>query len=214
MPRIRVRALATFVAVGGTLLGSPIHACDDRAAAACQHAQAPLSGAPEAFDQRSSKPLRGARAPEQRDVDPSANVTALSAMTQADRHNGFFTQQFQRFVSKQPITTATAEELRRPWPDPTLLAINSIHPVLGGIIVASNDDVANNLKHSTANETAVNDHNNLGDENHRTMGDKRTAVFQSRASDDGPVSFSWVELAFLLWGGLLTVGSGLRLIFG
>jgi hypothetical protein len=214
MPRIRALALATAVAIGGTLLGASIHACDDRSAATCQHALPPSSPTSEAFDQRSSKPHRGAPAPHERQVHPSPNVTAPSVMTPADRDNGIFAEQFHRFVSKQPITTTTARELRSPWPDPALLAIKSVHPVFGGAIVASNDDVANNLKHSMANEVAVNDHNNLGDENHRTMGDKRTVVLQSRASDNGPLSVSWVELAFLLWGGLLTVGSGLRLIFG
>ena len=214
MPRICALALATAVAIGGALLGSSIHACEDRSAAACQHALTPSSPTPEAFDQRSSKPHDGARAPQQQHAHPSPNVTALSVMTQADRDNGIFAQQFQRFVSKQSIATATAEELTSPWLDPALFAISSTPPVVGGIIVASNDAMANNLKHSTANEVAVNDHNDLGDENHRAMGERRSAVLQSRASDNGPASVSWVELAFLVWGGLLTVGSGLRLIFG
>ena len=214
MPRICALALATAVAIGGTLLGSSIQACDDRSAAACQHALAPSSPPPEAFDQRSSKPHDDARAPPPQHGDPSPNVTALSAMTQADRDNGIFAQQFQWFVSKQSMATATAEELRSPWPDPALLAITSTPAVVGGIIVASNDAVANNLKHSSANEVAANDHNDPGDENHRAMGERRSAAFQSRASDNSPVSASWVELAFLIWGGLLTIGSGLRLIFG
>jgi hypothetical protein len=214
MPRICALALATVVAIGGTLLGSSIHACDDRSAAACQHGLTPSGPTSEAFDQRSSKLHDGARAPQPQHGDPSPNVTALSVMTQADRHNGIFAQQFQRFVSKQSMATATAEALRSPWPDPALFAITSTPAVVGGIIVASNEAVANNLKHATANEVAVNDHNDLGDENHRAMGERRSAVVQSRASDNGPASVSWVELAFLVWGGLLTIGSGLRLIFG
>jgi hypothetical protein len=214
MPRICALALATVVAIGGTLLGSSIHACDDRAAATCQHGLIPSSPKSEAFDQHPSKPHDGAGAPQQQHADPSPNVTALSVMTQADRDNGIFAQQFQRFVSKQSIATTAAEPLRSPWPDPALFAITSTPPVVGGIIVASNEAVANNLKHSTANEIAVNDHNDLGDENHRAMGERRSPVLQSRTSDNGPVSVSWVELAFLVWGGLLTIGSGLRLIFG
>jgi hypothetical protein len=214
MPRICALALAAAVAVGGTLLGSSIHACDDRSAAACQHTPTPSRPSPEAFDQRSSKPHDDARAPQQQHGDPSPNVTALSAVTQADRDNGIFAQQFQRFLSKQSIATATAEELRSPWPDPALFAITSTPAVVGGIIVASNDAVANNLKHSATDEAAVHDHNDLADENRRPMGERRSAVLQSRASDNGPVSASWVELTFLVWGGLLTIGSGLRLIFG
>jgi hypothetical protein len=214
MPRICALALATVLAIGGTLLGSSIHACDDRSAAACQHVLTPSSPTSEAFDQRSSKRHDSARAPQQQYGVPSPNVTALSVMTPADRDSGMFAQQFQRFVSKQPIANATAEELRSPWPDPALFAITSTPPVVGGIIVASNDAAVNNLKHSTANEVAINDHNDVGDENHRAMGERRTAVLQSRASDNGPVSVSWVALTFLVWGGLLTIGSGLRLIFG
>jgi hypothetical protein len=214
MPRIRALALAAAVAIGGTLLGSSIHACDDRSAAPCQVGLPPSSPASAAFDQRSSKPQSRVPATHERQVDPSPNVTAPSVMTRAQRDNGIFAQQFQRFVSKQSITTTTARELRSPWPDPALFAITSTHPVFGGMIVASNDDVANNLKHSTSDAVAVSNHNNLGDENQRAMGEKRTAAIQSRAFDNGPLSVSWVELAFLLWGGLLTVGSGLRLIFG
>ena len=46
MPRICALALATVVAIGGTLLGSSIHACDGRSAAACQHGFTPRARRP------------------------------------------------------------------------------------------------------------------------------------------------------------------------
>jgi hypothetical protein len=211
MPRIRILASVTAVAIAATLLGSSIHACDDRSATACERALTPSGPAPEAFVQRPSKPHRGRRPPHH--VDPSPNVTALSLTMQAGRDNGIFAQQFQRFVSKQSITTSAAQQLRSPWLEPAQLAVTSTHPVSGGIIAVSDDEATNNLKQSTANEVAVDDHNDLGDENRRA-GERRAATLQSRASDNAPPSVSWVELGFLVWGGLLTVGSGLRLIFG
>ena len=54
MPRICALALAMVVAIGGTLLGSSIHACDDRFAASCQHGLIPSSPKSEAFAQRPS----------------------------------------------------------------------------------------------------------------------------------------------------------------
>jgi hypothetical protein len=212
MPRIRILASVTAVAIVATLLGSSIYACDDRSGTTCQRALTPADPAPEAFAQRASKPHRGRRTPHP--VDPSPNVTAMSVTMQAARDNGILAQQFQRFVSKQSITASTAEALRSPWLEPAQLALTSTHPVSGGIIAASDDDVANNLKQPTANEAALDGRNDLNDENHRAMGEKRTAALQSRVSDNGPPSVSWVELGFLVWGGLLTVGSGLRLIFG
>jgi hypothetical protein len=212
MPRIRILAPVAAVAIAATMLGSSIHACDNRSASACQHVLTPSGPAPEAFDQRSTKPHPGRGAPHP--VDPSPNVTALSVAMQADRDNGIFAQQFQQFVSKQPITTSTAEELRSPWLEPAQLALTSTHPVSGGIIAASDDDVANNLKQPRANEVDLDGHNDVNNENHRATGERRTTALQSRTSDNGPLSVSWVELGFLVWGGLLTVGSGLRLIFG
>jgi hypothetical protein len=211
MPRIRILALVTPVAIAATLLGSSIHACDDRSATACEQALTPAAPAPEAVAQAPTKPHRGRRPAHH--VDASPNVTAPSLTLQADRDNGIFAEQFQRFVSKQSITTSAAQQLRSPWLEPAQLAVTSTHPVSGGIIAAS-DDATNNLKQATANEVTVDNHNDLGDANRRAMGERRTAALQSRASDNGPLSVSWVELGFLVWGGLLTVGSGLRLIFG
>jgi hypothetical protein len=212
MPRIRILALVTAVAIAATLLGSSLHACDDRAATGCERALTPSGPAPEGFARRPTKPYPGRR-PAQH-VAPSPNVTAPSLTMQAGRDDGIFAQQFQRFVSKQSIRTSAAQQLRSPWLEPAQLAVSSTHPVSGGIIAASDDEATNNLKQSTANEVAIDDHNDLGDENRRATGERRTAVLQSRASDNGPLSVSWVELGFLVWGGLLTVGSGLRLIFG
>jgi hypothetical protein len=211
MPRIRILASVAAAAIAATLLGSLIHACNDRSATGCQRTLTPPALASEAFAQGATKTHRGHRIP--RHVDPSPNVSALSVRMQADRDNGTFAQQFQRFVSKQSITAATAEELRSPWLEPAQLALTSAQPVSGGIIAAS-DDAANNLKRPTANEVALDGHNDVNDENHRAMGERPTEAFQSRASDSGPPSVSWVELGFLVWGALLTVGSGLRLIFG
>ncbi|HXW28485.1 MAG TPA: hypothetical protein VEK55_03900 [Xanthobacteraceae bacterium] len=211
MPRIRILALVTAVAIAAPVLGSSIHACDDRSATGCERALTPSGPPPEAFAQRPSKPHHGRRpAPH---VDPSPNVTTPSLTTQAGRDNGISAQQFQRFVSKQSIT-ASAQQLRSPWLEPAQLAVSSTHPVSGGIIAASDDEPTNNLKQPTANEVAVDGHNDLGDQNRGAAGEKRTAALQSRGSDNGPLSVSWVEFGFLVWGGLLTVGSGLRLIFG
>lgn len=212
MPRIRILALVTAVAIAAPLLGSSLHACDDGSATGCERALTPAGPAPEAFAQRPTKPHHGRRPAHH--VDPSPNVTTPSVTMQAGRDNGIFAQQFQRFVSKQSITTWAAQQLRSPWLEPAQLAVSSTHPVSGGIIAASDDEPTNNLKQPTANEVAVDDHNDLGDENRRATGERRTAALQSRASDNGPPSVSWVELGFLVWGGLLTVGSGLRLIFG
>jgi hypothetical protein len=212
MPRIRILALLAPVAIAATLPGSSIHACGDRSASACDHALTPSGPAPEAFAQRPTQPHRGHRPPHH--VDPSPNVTALSVMLQAARANGILAQQFQRFVSKQSITTSTAHQLRSPWLEPAQLAVTSTHPVSGGIITASDDEATNNLNQATANEVAVDNHNDLVDESRRAMGERRTAAVQSRASDNSPPSVSWIGLGFLVWGGLLTVGSGLRLIFG
>jgi len=212
MPRIRILASVAAAAIAATLLGASIDACNDRSTTACQRTLSPPGPSSEAFDRRSTKTHRGRRIPHH--LDPSPNVTALSVRTQADRDNGTFAQQFQRFVSKQSITATTAEELRSPWLEPAQLALTSAHPVSGGIIAASDGDVANNLKHPTVNEVALDDHNDINDENHRAVGERRTVALQSRASDSGPLSVSWVELGFLVWGALLTVGSGLRLIFG
>jgi hypothetical protein len=209
MPRIRILASVTAVAIAATLLGSSIHACGDRTA--CEGALPPSGRAPEALAQPPTKPHQGHRLPLH--VDPSPNVTARSLTTPAGRDNGIFAQQFQRFVSKQSITTSAAQQLRSPWLEPAQLAVTSTHPVSGGIIAVSDDEATNNLKQAAANEVTVDDHNDLGDDNRR-MGERRTAAPQSRASDNGPLSVSWVELGFLVWGGLLTVGSGLRLIFG
>jgi hypothetical protein len=211
MPRIRILALVAPVAIAASLLGSSIHACDDRSTA-CEHALTPSGPTPEAFAQRPTQPHRGHRPPHH--VDPSPNVTALSVMLQAARAHGALAQQFQRFVSKQSITTSTAQQLRSPWLEPAQLAVTSAHSVSGGIITASDDDATNNLNQATANEVAVDNHNDLVDESRRAMGERRTAALQSRASDNGPPSVSWIGLGFLVWGGLLTVGSGLRLIFG
>jgi hypothetical protein len=212
MPRISILASAMAVAIAASLLGSSVHACDDRSGTTCQGALTPSSPAPEAVAQRATKPHRGRRTPHH--IDPSPNVTATSFTMQADRDNGIFAQQFQQFVSKQPITASTAEELRSPWLEPAQLALTSTHPVSGGIIAASDEEPANNLKQSAANEVAVDGRNDLNDENQRAVPEKRTAILQSRVSDNGPLSVSWIELGFLIWGGLLTVGSGLRLIFG
>jgi len=225
MPRIRTLALVTAVAIGGTLLSSSIQACDDRSAPGCQHAAPPSGAAPAAFDQHPIKAQSGRRPPHQRRDDPSPNVTALSVTMQSDRDGGISLQQFQRFISKQSIATATAEDLRSPWLEPVLFAVSSTYPVGGGLIPASEDEfaflsqartseLANNLKQPTANEVVVDDHNDFTDESRRATGEKRTVAAQTRASDNGPLSISWIELAFLVWGGLLTVGSGLRLIFG
>jgi len=214
MPRIRTLAMVTVVAIGGILLSSSIPGCNDRSATACQRALSPSGPAPGAFDQSSSKPPGDPRAYKERHLEASPNVTAASGLMQADGDNGVFAQQFQRFVSKQSIRTTTAAQLRSPWPDAASFALTSLHPVSGGVIAASNDATTNNLKPPAANEVAVSDHNDLGDDNHRAMSERRTAVLQSRTSDNGPASVSWVGLAFLVWGGLLTVGSGLRLIFG
>jgi hypothetical protein len=213
MPRIRILASVAAAAIAGTLLGASIDdACNDRSTTACQRALSPPGPSSEAFDRRSSKTHRGRRIADH--LDPSPNVSALSVRMQPDRDNGTFAQQFQRFVSKQSITATTAEELRSPWLEPAQLALTSAHPVSGGIIAASDGDVANNLKHPTVNEVALDDHHDINDENHRAVGERRTVGLQSRASDSGPLSVSWVALGFLVWGALLTVGSGLRLIFG
>jgi hypothetical protein len=212
MPRIRILALVAPVAIAATLLGSSIHACDDRSQSACEHALTPSGPAAEASAELPTKPDRGHRP--SRHVDPSPNVTALSLVLPAARTNGVLAQQFQRFVSKQSITTSTAQQFRSPWLEPAQLALTSTHPVSGGIIAASDDDATNNLNQATVNEVVVDNHNDLVDESRRAVDERRTAAVQSRASDNGPLSVSWIELGFLVWGGLLTVGSGLRLIFG
>ena len=212
MPRIRILALVAPVAIAATLLGSSIHACDDRSASACDHALTPSAPAADAFAERPTKPRDGQRPPRHGETSP--NVTALSVMLQAARGNGVPAQQFQRFVSKQSITTSTAQQFRSPWLEPAQLAVTSIHPVSGGIIAASDDDATNNLNQATVNEVVVDNHNDLVDESRRAAGERQTAALQSRASDNGPPSVSWIGLGFLVWGGLLTVGSGLRLIFG
>jgi hypothetical protein len=225
MPRIRTLALVTAVAIGGTLLGSSIHACDDGFAVGCQNAVSPSSPAPEAFEHRPTKARSGHRTPHPRHDDPSPNVTAPSVRTPSDKAVGISARLFQRFVSKQSIATATVEGLRSPWLEPVLFAVTSLYAVGGGVIAVSDEfamlsqapssDVANNLlKRATANEVSLDDHNDVSDASRRTISETRTAAPQTRASDNGPASVTWVELVFLVWGGLLTVGSGLRLIFG
>lgn len=224
MPRIRSLALVTAAAVAGTALGSSAQACDDRAAAGCQHA-APASAAPAAFDHQPINVQIGGRRLQQPREEPSPNVIALSVTTKSDRETGISLPQLPRFISKQSIAAATAEDLRSPRLESVLFSVTSTYPVGGGLIPASESEfaflsqartaeLANNLKQPTANEVVVDDHNDSADDSRRAAGEKRTVAAQTRASDNGPVSITWIEFAFLAWGGLLTVGSGLRLIFG
>lgn len=228
MPRTRTLAMVAAIAIGATMLSSSTYACDERANPACQRATLPSSLAPDsaAFERRPTTLMpAGRRAANPGHDDPSPNVTALSVTMPADKETGISSQQFQRIVSKQSIASAIAGEMRSPWLEPALFSVTTTYPVGGGILAASNDEFAtlsqahvsdaiNNLKQPTANELALDDHNDLGDENRRTFGERRIAAPVTRASDNGPFSVSWIELAFLVWGGLLTVGSGLRLIFG
>jgi len=224
MPRIRTLALVTAVAVAGIVLSSPIQACDDRATPGCQQPAAASGAAPAAFDQHPIKVQTGRRRLQQRRDDPSPNVT-MSVTTKSDRDTGISLPQFPRFISKQSIATATAEDLRSPWPESVSFAVTSTYPVGGGLLPASESELAflsqtptselaTNLKQPTANEVVVDDHNDFADDSRRATGEKRTVAAQTRASDNGPGSITWIELVFLAWGGLLTVGSGLRLIFG
>ena len=234
MPRIRTLAMVA-VAMGGTLVGSPIHACDNPASPTCQQG-APAEAA--AVDGRPTKAQRGQRTKHERHIDPAShnepflnvvasppsNLTALSVATPSDKDTAIAALPFQLFVSKQPIATGTAEELRSPKLETALFAAENVYPVGGGIIAqtddeaamvsqARNSDAAHNFK-LTSNEVAPDSHIDLNDEAPRAAGERRMAPPQARSSDNGASSVSWVALAFLVWGGLLTVGSGLRLIFG
>jgi hypothetical protein len=135
---------------------------------------------------------------------------------------------FREFVNPRSIAVSRAQELRHPQPQAAQFALEPVYalavswlepegepqePASGSLRTPGATDAADVIATSSApDQQQV--------ENEAAQNAQRTTAIEQMLSSRRPLpnkdtpSSSWIELAFLAWGGLLTIGSAMRMLIG
>jgi hypothetical protein len=162
-------------------------------------------------------PARVVAAPE--NPPAPARVVAAPEVSPAARR-------FSEFVSPRPLAANPVEELHKPRMNVTELSAQTTYPVAEAIerepSAAARPAEATMLRtmaveaQQATEPTTANGLQKPSGARTESSGQPAVANLVSRPEDhDAPESTtSWVRIVFLTWGGLLTVGSALRLLIG
>jgi hypothetical protein len=134
---------------------------------------------------------------------------------------------FREFVNPRSIAVSQAQELRHPKPQASQFALDPVYalavsllepegepqePASGSLPKRGANDAADVIASSAPDQQQV--------ENEAAQNAQRKTAIEQMLSSRRPLankdtpSTSWVELAFLAWGGLLTIGSAMRMLIG
>ncbi|HXN44509.1 MAG TPA: hypothetical protein VN917_09715 [Xanthobacteraceae bacterium] len=133
-------------------------------------------------------------------------------------------RRFSEFVSPRLLAANPVEELHKPRMNVSEFSDQTAYPLIdrmdrepGGAAI----DPARAASRNTVDEPEPAEPARAGDQQTPTIaraeaGAQLSASLVSRAGERDPSesSISWVRIVFLTWGGLLTVGSALRLLIG
>jgi hypothetical protein len=238
MRSVRFGAVCTIV-LGGMLVSSAAHAaqaCDQRFSRTCKPTAAQSSReAPKAtgaqraatashsrrvarhrHDVRHAQSARRARRTAESSVRPPI-VPHMQESSPAARR-------FSEFVSPQLLAANPVEELHKPRMNVSEFSGQTAYPVVDRVEqepTGAAIDPAPAASRNTADELKPAEPARAADQQTPAIaraeaGAQLSANLVSRAGerDSSGGSASWIRIVFLTWGGLLTVGSALRLLIG
>ena len=238
MRGVRFGAVCTIV-LGGMLVSSAAHAaqaCDQRSSRTCKPTAAQSSReAPKATSaQRATTASRSRRVARHRhDVRHAQSARPARRTTESSvkppvappmQETSPATRRFSEFVSPRLLAANPVEELHKPRMNVSEFSGQTAYPVV--------DRVEREPTGAAIDPAPAASRNAAGEpepaEPARTANQQTLAIPRAEASaqlsadpvsrtserDSSGGSASWVRIVFLTWGGLLTVGSALRLLIG
>jgi hypothetical protein len=133
-------------------------------------------------------------------------------------------RRFSQFVSPRLLAANPVEELHKPRMNVSELSGQTAYPVIDGVEREPSGpaiEPAHAASHSAVEEVDPGQSAQIGNQPTPAVGRAETIAQLSaspvgRSGDRDPSdgSTSWVRIVFLTWGGLLTLGSALRLLIG
>jgi len=235
MLRVRLGAVCTIL-VAGTLVASAAQACDQRFPRTCKPAAAQSNReAPKATSAQrattASRPRRVARhrhsvrhAQSARPARRTAESSVAPFLVRHVQATSPAARRFSEFVSPRLLAANPVEELHKPRMNVSEFSDQTAYPLIdrmdrepGGAAI----DPAPAASRNTIDELEPAEPARAADQQTPAIaraeaGAQLSASLVSRVGerDSSESSISWVQIVFLTWGGLLTVGSALRLLIG
>jgi hypothetical protein len=238
---VRFGAVCTIV-LGGMLVASAAHAaqvCDQRSSRTCKSAAAQsnrespkTTNAPRAATATRSRRVARHRhgVKHAQSAKPAAEAAGRPAIASPApspaQEVSRAARRFSEFVSPRLLAANPVEELHKPRMNLSQFSSQTAYPLLDAVAVDREPSGAAVIATPTASRNAP--EGVAPGEPPRAANEQTPAVAQAegnvqfsanlvsrsseRDSSDG--STSWVQIVFLTWGGLLTLGSALRLLIG
>jgi hypothetical protein len=244
VPRIRHVAISTALIVGIMMPGSPARACDGPFPWLCQTASTATDAEPQATDAQppaTDHPLLIKRHRSKHHVGRAARGRGTKharhgsdsprkarAATTMDRDAAIAEQRFREFVSPRSIATNVVEHLQLPRPAASQFRADTTYPI--GAVSPRGQNAGGGIAPSPAEQypPSLNNEQDVAvNDAPAAHGGDAIATVEPRLADDGIGTASqmvllekgisessWIGIGFLAWGGLLAVGSVLRLFVG
>jgi hypothetical protein len=229
---VRFGAVCAIV-VGGMLVASAAHAaqgCDQRFPRTCKPAAAQSNReSPKATGaQRAATAIRSRRTARHRHAVRHAQSAKPARRTEQTpvgpsvvpqpQETSPAARRFSEFVSPRLLAANPVEELHQPRMNVSEFSAETAYPLADGMGRAPASPVADPTRATSRDATDEVETAELARApDQQTPAIARTqadAQLRSGERDSSEGSTSWVRIVFLTWGGLLTLGSALRLLIG